>query len=205
MMRSGDRRQEDAGFTLLEVLVALVVLGFLIVGLTEGTRFGFLAQQHQDAMQAGAPALEGADRALRSLLRTMRPGLPTDDSNPLPWPHGDNRMLFFIALMPGSEDDPSSPDSTLADMVLLVRDNALTLRWTRHINGTPRHPLHWQEATLLAPVQALAIAYQDDQGHWSGRWEGPAIPSLIRLSLRRSLTQKEQVLIIAPRIDTERP
>ena len=32
-----ENRNRQAGFTLLEMLVALVVLGFLMVGLTEGS------------------------------------------------------------------------------------------------------------------------------------------------------------------------
>ena len=38
----GTRMARQAGFTLLEILVALVVLGILLVGLSQATRFGIL-------------------------------------------------------------------------------------------------------------------------------------------------------------------
>jgi prepilin-type N-terminal cleavage/methylation domain-containing protein len=63
----------ESGFTLLEVLVALVVLGVaLILGL------GLLAQQHR--VLARLEAQERADRAVRRVLEELRSGaVPLDE------------------------------------------------------------------------------------------------------------------------------
>src|SRR5271170_7447617 len=58
----------QAGFTLLEMIVALVVLGFLMIGLTEGSRFGFRAWKHQADMIADHDQMDAVDRTLRQLL-----------------------------------------------------------------------------------------------------------------------------------------
>ena len=57
-----------SGFTLLEMLVALVVLGFLMVGLTQGSRFGIQAWRHQADMIAAHDQFDSIDRTLRQLL-----------------------------------------------------------------------------------------------------------------------------------------
>jgi general secretion pathway protein J len=38
------RTATSAGFTLLEILVALIVFGFVMVGLTQGVQFGLHAR-----------------------------------------------------------------------------------------------------------------------------------------------------------------
>ena len=61
------------GFTLLEVLVSLVVLALIILGLSQGLRFGVLAFQHQAATidRRGQPRRGGQDAA-----RARRTGRP---------------------------------------------------------------------------------------------------------------------------------
>ena len=59
---------QQSGFTLLEMLVALVVLGFLMVGLTQGVRAG-LTMWGAQARRVGETAdLDAGARVLRRLL-----------------------------------------------------------------------------------------------------------------------------------------
>src|ERR1700735_5087649 len=64
--------KRQAGFTLLELMVELVVLGFLMVGLTEGSRFGFRAWKHQSDTIADHDQMDAIDRTLRQLLTQVQ-------------------------------------------------------------------------------------------------------------------------------------
>jgi general secretion pathway protein J len=60
------RRQ--SGFTLLEMLVALVVLGFLMVGLTQGLRAGLTMWGAQTRRVGETADLDAGARVLRRIL-----------------------------------------------------------------------------------------------------------------------------------------
>src|SRR3569623_560709 len=70
------RRRTEAGFTMLEMVVVVAVMGFLMVGLAEGQRFGFRAWKHQSDMIADHDQFDAVDRTLRQLLThvEMQPG-----------------------------------------------------------------------------------------------------------------------------------
>src|ERR1700755_1444379 len=63
-----------AGFTLLEILVALVVFGFLLVGLSQTVRFGLLAWRQDARLSDSKTDLEAVDRTLRSIVANLAPG-----------------------------------------------------------------------------------------------------------------------------------
>lgn len=62
------------GFTLLEVLVALVVLGFLLAGLSQGVRFGIQAWGMQTRRVAQQADMDLALRTLQRLIEEADPG-----------------------------------------------------------------------------------------------------------------------------------
>src|SRR5207248_1342022 len=75
------RRLADCqrGFTLLEMLVALVVLGFLIIGLTQGVRAGLGMWQAQRHRLTEIADLDATARMLRVLL-TQMPAVPVGEA-----------------------------------------------------------------------------------------------------------------------------
>ena len=58
----------QSGFTLLEMLVVLVVLGFLMVGLTQGVRAGLTMWGAQTRRVGETADLDAGARVLRRLL-----------------------------------------------------------------------------------------------------------------------------------------
>src|SRR6516164_9366201 len=59
---------QEPGFTLLEMLVSLVVLGFLVVGLTQGVRAGLRLWDAQTLRIGETGELDAGARVLRALL-----------------------------------------------------------------------------------------------------------------------------------------
>ena len=68
------QRASTVGFTLLEVLVALTVLGLLFFGLVQGSQFVLLGWDRQTRLVARTEDLDAADRTLRRLIAQARPG-----------------------------------------------------------------------------------------------------------------------------------
>ena len=167
------------GFTLLEILVALVVLGFLVIGLTEGVHFGLRAWELQARMIGRRQDLDAVDRTLRRLVETMDPGTSAD---PLTL-QGNPTSLAFTAELPMTSPLPIRR----ADVGLGVdAAHRLVLRWTPHL-----HAIRFgaapaaQTSELLRGVDRLEVAYWGPAagGGWQNRWNQAGLPGLIRIRL----------------------
>jgi general secretion pathway protein J len=177
----------QAGFTLLETLVVVVVLGFLMVGLTQGVRAGLTLWEAQSRRVGETAELDAAARLLRTLLSGIArapsvafgPGAANDAEF-----KGTAESLAFIG------DLPTGLGTTRrANITIELRQGRLVLRWTprRHevSNGPPPEPI---ETELIRQVDRLALAYwgapsQEQPAGWTAQWDGPPMPELIRLHL----------------------
>jgi general secretion pathway protein J len=168
--------RRDAGFTLLELLVALVVLGLLMAGLTQGIRFGFSAWGMQARLGASSGDLDAIDRALRRLVEQARP--PADQVTPSL--RGTGSSLAFISALPVT----LAAATREADIRLSVDGGRLVLDWMPHLHaawlGPPRQP---RREVLLDHVEALEVSYLGSAG-WVKSWDTARLPLLIRLHLR---------------------
>ena len=178
---------KQAGFTLLEVLVALVVLGLLFVGLTGGVRAG-LSLRHAQIHRLGETA--ELDAAMR-LLRSVMSRLPVV-------PEGNRLIATETGAGFGGEGDRVSFVGELptglgarrrADITLRLDDRRLMLSWTPHYHerrlGPSRQPT---DTVLLDGVERLDLAYwgapaAGQPPAWQARWESPDAPELIRVRL----------------------
>lgn len=173
----------DLGFTLLEILVALVVLGFLMAGLAQGTRFGLRAWGAQSRLIDARAELDAVDRTLRRLVEGMDPGGP----NQAPLIEGGRATLAFTSELPAA----AAAVTRRADVALLVdAGGRLVLRWTPRLNAVrfgPPPPL--QEVELLRGVARLELAYwpkptrEAPAASWREGWAEPALPELVRIRL----------------------
>jgi general secretion pathway protein J len=177
-MRRGAR---DAGFTLLEILVALVVLGFLLVGLSEGVRFGLHAWDSESKLVNRRADMDGVERVLRGLIAAADPG---DFNEPSPW-HGKPHTLDFVSRLPMAAADLPSRQAAIG--LGVDAKHRLVLRWSPHPHAerltTPPRP---QETVLLEGVEAVAFSYQrwpDQGGGWVETWDLPTLPQLVRVTI----------------------
>lgn len=170
-------RRDEAGFTLLEVLVALTVLGFLMLGLTQGIRFGLLAWDRQTRITEARLELDALDRLLRRVMEQMDPGTQRD---PPAIEGGANRLAFRTDLGPAA----GALGIRDADVRLAVAGGQLVLGWRPHLRAIrfgPPPPM--DETVLLRGVAALDIAYWGQAG-WQAGWSERRLPALVRLRLR---------------------
>ena len=165
----------ERGFTLLEILVALVVMGFLMVGLSQGTRFGMqaLSMQSRDIDRYGD--LDAVDRTARRLIARMDPGSATR-----------NATLRGTASGVAFTSDLPIPNAERADMLLTVdAGHRLVLRWMPHLHATRFGPAPLpQETELLPGVDRIELGYWPEGGRdWQTAWTGRDLPALIRLRI----------------------
>lgn len=184
-LRGASGRQ--AGFTLLEILVVLVVLGLLLVGLTQGVRAGLTMWEAQSRRVASTAELDAAARVLRALLSGIAPppaaGLGSVSTNP-PEFKGSATNLVFVG------DLPTGLGTTQrADITLELSQGRLVLRWTPHRHELVISPAPPPTVTeLIRNIERLDLAYwgspsPGQTAGWQEQWDGPGIPELIRVRL----------------------
>jgi general secretion pathway protein J len=169
------------------MLVVLVVLGFLMVGLTQGVRAGLALWDAQSRRIGETAELDAAARILRRLLSGIAPpvsaGLAPASANG-PELKGSADSLAFVG------DLPTGLGTTRrADLLLELRQRRLVLRWTPHrhelSNAPAPEPI---ETELVQGIDRLDFAYwgtvsPEQSSAWQTQWDGPAIPELIRVRL----------------------
>lgn len=185
--RPAQRHHRHSGFTLLELLVALVLLGLLVVGLTEGVRAGLGLRDAQTRRLDRTADLDASMRLLRNLLTDLpvRPGgnrlIATEAGAGL---RGEPDRIGFVGELP-----TGIGTTRLADMTLYVDQARLVLAWQPHRRerwlGPPAPPIR---TVLLDGVERLRLAYWGGAApgrpaQWRGEWQAPVAPALIRVRL----------------------
>ena len=173
MSAVGLGRARGQGFTLMEVLIALVLLSILMLVLTSALRT--MGQTEERLEQR----IEAADD-LRLAMHFLRDALSRASARQVPRLQGERSALFeaasdsvaWVGVMPARYGVGGRHYLRLA-----VEQGRLVLRyapWT----GAPTFDA-WNQApaqVLAAPVQALSLRYQDPAtGQWSPVWPPPGV------------------------------
>ena len=185
-----------AGFTLLEILVALAVMALLIVLLDQGVAFGLRASAMQVRAEAdGTADLPTVDTLLRSLVADADPGIFPEPASL----KGTATTLSLLTAMTGADGRRERVDA-----VLFASGGQLRLRWTphRHIASFDSGPPA-QETTLLDGVSALRIDYAaPSHADWQPSWSGEALPALVRLRITfASAARHWPPIVAAPKLE----
>jgi general secretion pathway protein J len=198
-------RGRQSGFTLLEILVVVVVLGLLVVGLTQGVRAGLALWGAQQRRLGETAELDASERILRTLLT----GIAASPSNGFAAGataeaiKGESDHLTFVG------DLPTGLGTTRrADITIALRGGRLVLSWTPHLHeislAPPPPPT---ETELITGVDHVAFSYwgpsaPDQPAAWQTRWDSLAVPELIRIHLvfAKGDRRRWPDLIVAPEL-----
>jgi general secretion pathway protein J len=192
-----------AGFTLLELLVAMALLALVLVTLGGGIQFGARAWDVEDRRVAAGAELDTIAGLLRQLVAGAQPR-PLDLAYNAPCLDGRANGMSFISPLP-----EALGEGGLYDVDLELRAGRLMLRWRPHLRPVPGAvPAPYAETELTRGVNALEIRYftpasRDDPGGWRDAWNTPAVlPALVRIELRLAPGDPRHwpLMIAAPRI-----
>lgn len=169
-----------AGFTLLETLVSLVVVGLILSGLAQGFRFGIAAWNAQARLLSAGGDLDSVDRGLRRLIARMDPA--GDEAHP-PLLGGPASMSFTAPL----PEAAAVPGTRRAAMRLALEGDRLVLTWAQAPHATPLAPVHTSETEVLRGVARLELAYFGQAGQappaWRSTWRATRLPELVQLHI----------------------
>ncbi len=177
-----DRAQTVGGFTLLELLAALVVFGLILVALTSGLRFGEQAARAEARDTVAQDQIGPVDSTLRSLIARAWPGTTGTDVRF----SGTARTLSFRTTLPEGLSGARSRD---ADVTIGVdAAHRLYLTWLpAYRNWIVPKPRPYR-IDLLTGVDHVELAYWDPglnlpPGGWVTAWTGTSVPKLLRIRL----------------------
>src|SRR6202035_919780 len=146
----------QGGFTLLEMVVVVTVLGFLIIGLTQGVRTGLTLWEAQSRRVGETAELDAAARILRALLSGIA---PSPSLGPAVGAAGGPELKGSAASLAFVGDLPTGLGTTQrADITLELSRGRLVLRWTPHRHELSTAATPPTETELVGNVERLDLA-----------------------------------------------
>lgn len=193
--------KRDAGFTLLEIIVAVAVLGFVLAGLVQATRFGIAAWNVQAHLAERAEAMERADRVLRLVISEAAAPLAADDKPFV----GQEHRLLIISHLP--HEPPTEPVARAQVGIGVDAAHRLVLTWQAHANAIALKPSPASPPVVLADgvdhIDMLYLQSVDDGGKWLHIWDDASLPALVQMHIvMRDPKIIWPALQVAPMLDT---
>jgi general secretion pathway protein J len=182
------RAGRAAGFTLLELLVAITLLGLLMTALFGGLRLGARVWEVSEQRLDDSARLQVVQDFLRERLMQAHPlDLVDAQGRTEPAFIGLPQTVRFLTLMP----EHLGAGFHLAQLGLIEEDGGLHLglRWRSYdiYADDPEGEPHAR--VLLEDVAALELAYyglktEEQAGAWHDEWQGETLlPRLIRVAV----------------------
>jgi general secretion pathway protein J len=174
--------RRDHGFTLMEIIVAVVVLGFVLAGLAQASHFGIYAWNAQTREAARVAEMERVDRVLRLLINETAAPLAADDKDEFV---GEEHRFQVVTRLP--DQPPTDPVRRAQVAVGVDSEHRLLLRWQPHPNAVALKTLPPPQQIVLAEgVDHLDMRYRQaagDGGKWSTRWNDASLPALVQMNI----------------------
>jgi general secretion pathway protein J len=196
MTAAGPRHPVDQGFTLLELLVAITLLGLLMAALFGSLRLGARVWETGEARLDASARVQIVQDFLRQRLAEALPleaVVRAEDAPPEPLFAGGIEAVRFANVL------PEHLGAGLYLMELALAEDAdgegrrnLVLRWQPLDLGAPSAvgSAEPQERVLLDGVEGLELAYFGSieprlAPEWWPQWEGQdVLPGLVRVQVR---------------------
>jgi hypothetical protein len=187
-------RSGSSGLSLMDMLVALALLGLIGAGLGATMTLMLRAGDRADHAEATAPALTARALLRRWLAQATPPGRLTSVD---PHLEGTVDRLDFVTLAP----TPFAPDAAALRVSVLMEDEVLMLRATPlDDDGRAGDPIVRPLATL---ADGLVIDYYDARAvppGWADAWSGeaPYLPDLVRIRLEDGSEPAWPAFVVRP-------
>lgn len=197
--------RNDSGFTLIEVMVGLVLLGLITAAIAGTVHTGMLGAEVVEDRAANANQIRIAQSFIRRHMETARPVRLAETNAPESAFFGARNEVRFIAVMPPWIDQGGTHLVKIAH----IDGQLVFLAQKGPTNMTQLDVRRPSATTVLADaVHNAEFAYFGRQGRdpnprWQSRWVGrPELPQLIRIRVAfvggtRALWPE---LIVAPRL-----
>lgn len=189
------RRPDDgeSGLTLVELLVALVLLALIATMMSGGIRFGVRAWEAADARLEEDTRVQAVQALLRRQFNRAYPasGAGVRERGQVDF-EGRADGLRFITALP-AHLGPGGRSVVALEGAQDAGEAALILRWRPHRPGFGEDDEEedWAEDHVLIPgIEGLEFAYfgaekPGDEPRWFDDWrERRTLPTLVRLRLR---------------------
>jgi general secretion pathway protein J len=202
--------RRDAGFTLVELLVAITLLGFIAVLIFGALRFGTRAWERSEAVIVQVDDIGVTQALLRRLVGEAYPMFIPDPARPRVDFAGAGDRLSLLAPLPDALESGG-----MARFTLFARERAgrgeLDLAWQPELaregdaSGQPR------QEPLVTGIARLEIAYfgserPSEAASWHDRWSDQmALPALVRIRVEfpREDGRVWPELVVAPRLTVD--
>lgn len=182
MSRATDHRQ--AGFTLLELLIAITILSLLLVALSSGVHFAGRAWRAQEDRIGRQGDINAVQTVLRQMLASGKEFQGSGDD------------LKFVGPMPAA-----LARGGLFDIELYASGDGLFLSWRPHFKGASTG-LRQDQTTLLDGIAAFDLAYFIPQKGWQGMTgDKSKAVDLIAIKARLGDGRSWPPLMVAPAIN----
>jgi prepilin-type N-terminal cleavage/methylation domain-containing protein len=162
------------GFTLLETLVALVILGLGLLLAAGGIRFGLAAVERLEAIERRLGGAAAAERVLRGLLERARPEPGRTRDDPIAFAADASGLTFVAVANPADGDAVSTLFrlETAGDPLRLLACPGLRPGRLDCEGG-------WAERLRLRGLWRIAYLNGD---RWQGEWtDDRRLPRAVRL------------------------
>lgn len=200
-LSSGIRGNRESGLTLIELLVALVLLAFVSMMLTGGLRFSARAWEYSDSQLEKSERLLSVQRLLRSIISTARPrdrrsarrrrsatGVTEQDAF-----IGDPQIVKFIAQLPRHHGQGGLYRIAFEEIPGNQNTSNFLIRWRPMEAGfadiKDGETEEWTKTILLENVEKIKFEYfgklnKAENESWAETWsDSRQLPVLVRLSV----------------------